>query len=258
MGKREEECKCKDGLRCRPSGEWARTKLEFLDRYTPIALAVTHTKRRRWFLDLFAGPGRNIVRETGAEFPGSPIRSLGYVSRTKEQASFTDAVFVNAAEKDHEALLARVERVCALGESRIPRSHIDLRNADANVELVRVLRDIPVYDYVFAFVDITGIEHLPFETLRLFKKYRHASVDLYMLFPVEMTLGRKLSFDSAMTERYAESLTAFFDGDEWRAHWKERRTPAESERMKAALTKLYVEKLQTVWKHARVQHTISI
>ena len=86
-------CICRDGLRGRSSGEWARTKLQFLDDYIPPALAITHSFPRRWFLDLFAGPGRNVDRNGGSEFEGSAIRALSLSGNDRAQTPFTDAVF---------------------------------------------------------------------------------------------------------------------------------------------------------------------
>jgi three-Cys-motif partner protein len=252
-----EDCQCRDGLRCRCSGEWARTKLQFLDDYVPIALFITQAMRRRWFVDLFAGPGRNMDRErNNSEFEGSPIRALRYYAQGQPLISFTDAIFVNQDPRDHAALNVRVQREIDQGTSLIPRNRIDILNEDSNQIIAEIMSQVPTKDYVFAFVDITGASHLPFQTIRELRRLGHESVDLYLLFPLEMTLIRKLAYEDEMTERYAADLTAFFDGEEWRAIRERRISSANANQLKRDVTELYLQKLREVWPYADVQHTI--
>lgn len=247
---------CSDGLRGRASGEWARTKLKFLDDYLPPALAVTHKFRRRWYLDFFAGPGRNIDRDRNhAEFDGSPMRALKYHMPRRVDVALTDAFFVNKDVEDHSALEDRVDRACAAGESMIPRPRIRIRNDDTNAVFPDIMSQVPPKDYVFAFADITGIAHWPFASVQELRR-NHSSVDFYMLFPLEMTLIRKLSYREEMTARYADDLTSFFGGEDWRVHHRQRQTPADTDQLKRDITELYLQKLRTLWSYAEVQHTI--
>src|SRR2546425_10882784 len=95
----------KDGLLARDSGPWGLTKLSFLDHYCPAAIQATARKLQRYYVDLFAGPGVNVVRGTrDAEYDGSPLRVLRYVGRQRNDLTFTHAVFINAMERDHQAL----------------------------------------------------------------------------------------------------------------------------------------------------------
>jgi three-Cys-motif partner protein len=249
---------CRDGLRGRASGEWARTKLKFLDDYLPPAIAVTHKFRRRWYLDLFAGPGCNIDRDRNyAEFDGSPLRALTYYMPRRPEIALTDAVLVNKDAEDHRALEVRVDRVCTAGESRIVRNRIRIRNDDTNLILPEIMSQIPARDYVFAFADITGIAHWPFASVEELRR-NHSSIDFYMLFPLEMTLIRKLSYREEMTARYENDLTSFFGGQDWTVHHRQRQTPADTDQLKRDITELYLQKLRTLWSYAEVQHTISM
>src|SRR5689334_2765107 len=89
-----------DGLRARKAGEWAHEKLSFLDEFIPAALQATGVAREvgkrpkveRWYIDLFAGPGRNVVEETGEEFAGSAIRALSMSAIKDPSVHFTHAV----------------------------------------------------------------------------------------------------------------------------------------------------------------------
>jgi len=67
-----------DGLPMRESGEWVAEKLDYLERYINIFETSMHQKqwRARHYIDLFAGPGKCVVPETGSIYLGSPLLSL--------------------------------------------------------------------------------------------------------------------------------------------------------------------------------------
>ena len=69
-----------DHLPARPTGQWVQGKNYYLCRYLDI---MTHGVVKKWeaklaYVDLFAGPGRSIIRDTGEEVEGSPVVSLKY------------------------------------------------------------------------------------------------------------------------------------------------------------------------------------
>src|SRR5437762_3348599 len=103
----------RDGVLARDSGPWGLTKLSFLDHYCPAAIQATERKLQRYYIDLFAGPGVNLVRRTAAtEYAGSPLRVLRYVGLQRTDLSFTHAVFINAMPRDHQAFVCVQEGPC--------------------------------------------------------------------------------------------------------------------------------------------------
>lgn len=66
-----------DGLPVRPGGAWTMEKLAYVEQ---SAAAFTRAMKGKWgrlvYIDLLAGPGRGVRRDTGEEFDGSPIRAL--------------------------------------------------------------------------------------------------------------------------------------------------------------------------------------
>lgn len=74
-----------DGLPARVSGPWTREKLTYVEKYASAFMRAMAPKRKsgKWaelvYIDLLAGPGRGIDRDTGAEFDGSPLRALKVV-----------------------------------------------------------------------------------------------------------------------------------------------------------------------------------
>ncbi|MGB6685872.1 MAG: hypothetical protein WBH24_19635, partial [Candidatus Acidiferrum sp.] len=69
-----------DGLPARSTGLWVFDKKHYFERYLAI---FTRGIGRKWsgklsYADLFCGPGRSIVRNSGEEVNGSPLLSLDY------------------------------------------------------------------------------------------------------------------------------------------------------------------------------------
>ena len=74
-----------DGLPARISGQWAREKLKYLDKYIHLFnVGMKNRWRNRLFLDLLAGGGKCVDEDTGEEFDGSP-RSV--IRRSDRQTS---------------------------------------------------------------------------------------------------------------------------------------------------------------------------
>lgn len=249
-----------DGLPARRNGRYAEDKLAFLDRFLPPALNATKTKHRRWYLDLFAGPGMCVdTQDSTHEYLGSPLRALPATAPTDATVHFTNAVFVNLYERDWAALQQRVEHACSQGRSRVRLTGIQNIRGDSNKLLPGIMREIPVLDYVFVFADIEGVRQLPWQTLAELKCHGHVSVDLYLLFPLEMAIKRLISYSAEHTAKYATRLSAFFGDDGWKALANERITDTQSPRLWKSLEKMYIEKLHGLgWRHVGVQRDIVI
>lgn len=238
----------RDGLRARQNGAYAREKLRFLDEFGPPALEIAGSKLDRVYLDLFAGPGLSID-EAGQEFDGSPLRALALTSKGAGHV-FTRAYLVNLNAEDHNALERRVALRYDVGAARIPRPWVHPINKDANRALPAILDAVHPRAYVFAFADIEGISELPFTTLQHLS-HRHTSVDLYVLFPLSMTVNRLIAVSNgAHTARYAPTLTAYFGTTGWEALANARITDEQSPQLRAGLEDLYLRQLRTLWRYA--------
>jgi three-Cys-motif partner protein len=241
----------KDGLVARDSGTWGLTKLSFLDHYCPAAIQATERKVQRYYVDLFAGPGINVVRGTPAgEYEGSPLRILRYTAQQREDLSFTDAVFINAMPRDHQALKTRVDRLVGLGQSRLVRESIELIRDDANRAISGILRRIPKRAYVLVFADMEAPKQWPWDSMKALKAQGHESVDLYTLFPLDMAIVRLRAYRKDHADRYAEALSRFFGTDAWRGLAGRRLTKSQAPQLRRDLVKLYLDQLHTLWKHA--------
>ena len=93
-----------DGLPMRESGSWAAEKLDYLRRYIEVFETSMRTKwKKRYYIDLFAGPGKCRCRETNKILLGSPLIAM----TTKHP--FTNYVFADMRKENLDALSKRIE-----------------------------------------------------------------------------------------------------------------------------------------------------
>lgn len=238
-----------DGVPARDAGLWAKEKLDFLDEFGPPALAATKKKRDRIFLDLFAGPGLNVVPETGEEFPGSPMRVATLTAPRDPRTHFTRGIFCNLDEDCHTALRQRLGALQADGRCVVPK--MDCQLCDSNAAVEALLDTIDPAAYIFAFADIEGVQQLPWSTIQELRR-RHRSVDLYVLVPVEMSFNRLTGMDPEHRARHADALTRYFGHDRWKPITDEWRTDAQGLRIRRELLDLYCDSLRAHWSHVEV------
>jgi len=253
MMARTAEGRAKDGLLARNNGPWARDKLSFLDEFIPPALKATERKKDRIYIDLFAGPGKNVDESTGQEFDGSALRALTLASPGSRKTTFDRAELVNLYKADHLALTARVDHLAAQGLLQTSRKRVELLNGDANLLIHRLMKSIDTRAYVFVIADIEAPKQLKWDTVRALKQHGHGSVDAFILFPLDMALNRMLSYQTQAREQSAEVLTSFFGSEEWRDLAEERITDAQSPSLRRAVLGLYKSRLQGLgWKHVLI------
>lgn len=238
-----------DGLPARRNGVWAKEKLSFIEEFGPPALKATERISQRYFVDLFAGPGKNIDPESREEFEGGALRALRMTAVNEARLYFTHAKLVNLDADHHAALRTRVARIHEKNELRTPLSHIEDLLADANQVVHRIMRSIHQRAYVFVFADTTAPRLLPWATIKALKQYEHRSVDLLMLFPLDMGLNRILPYAGDPPEPI---LDAFFGCDDWRRIYAERVTSAQSAMMRKRLLELYMNRMRDLgWRFVR-------
>jgi three-Cys-motif partner protein len=237
-----------DGLRARKSGPWAREKLSFLDQFVPPALQATgctpRPKLQRWYVDLFAGPGRNVDRRSGEEFPGSTIRVLPMSAQRDLTVHFTHAAIVNKDEDDQAALVERIRRLRNNGLVPIPEQNMEIITHDANRVIDRILQRIDPRAYAFVFVDITAPKQWPWSSVRKLKARGHESIDLYLLFPLGMALRRVLSYNEQTVKESTPVLDAFFGTPDWRTLLNLRKSNALAKELGPATLRFYMERLK--------------
>ena len=166
--KRNSEC-CDpddDGLVVQCVGEWEQDKHDPLRDY----IYASHRARRKFgggaFIDLFAGPGRCRVRETGEVHDGSPLIALKHA-----ECPFTQVIMVEQDIENADVLRART--------ARWPDRAVVIQG-DCNAEADTIIRSLPRGLHL-AFVDPYKVKQLRFDTLA--KLARAESIDILVNVP---------------------------------------------------------------------------
>ena len=190
-----------DGLPVRETGRWVYDKNYYIERYFDI---FSRGVGKKWkgklaYVDLFAGVGRNFVRENKDEVDGSPLLALKH--------GFAKYVFV---DKPH---IMKVLEKRISGHPK--RSMITTLAGDCNDVISDVLAVVPSNHLTLAFIDPTGI-HIKFEAIRRLVVDR--KVDLLMTIQfgmaIRMNLRQYLKADRA-------ALDSFMGTKNWRDDYRE-------------------------------------
>ncbi|RME47877.1 MAG: three-Cys-motif partner protein TcmP [Caldilineae bacterium] len=157
-----------DGLPTRRFGRWVTEKLYYLQNYIEVFETSMRNQpwRRRIYVDLFAGSGKCVVKESGEFCLGSPLLAL----TTKHP--FTDYFFVDSNPQNIDTLRKR----CSATDSS---ANIHYIVGDGNVEVKNIVAQIHRIDQEFipnqwsslnlAFLDPDGLE-LEWETIATLAK----------------------------------------------------------------------------------------
>jgi len=192
--------RARDGLHARQVGIWSAEKLTVVGRYMGI---FSNGMKGKWegltHVELFPGPGRCVVEETGAEIPGSPLLALG----TKK--AFDRIVCVEADPVAYEALQRRV--------AAHPRGDtVRLILGNCNEVIDEVLAEVPPRHLALAFIDPEGVKGFEFATV---ERLTERNTDFIVLFPQNMAINRNR--DKWLAASHETPLDKLL-GPNWRQH----------------------------------------
>ena len=185
-----------DGLPARLTGPWVLHKKHYFERYLDI---FTRGVRGKWqgklsYVDLFAGPGRSIIRDSGQELEGSPFLSLRY--------AFSRYVFVDVPD----VALTLKDRLNQHPQS----SKVSVIEGDCNSVVDKVLATMPTDYLTLIFIDPTGLQ-IKFRTIQ--KLVHNRSVDLLMT--LQFGMGIKMNLPQYL-QTEGKALSDFLGNSEWR------------------------------------------
>lgn len=186
-----------DGLPARPSGPWIETKHKLLTYFAHLfATGMKNSWKSRVYLELFSGPGKCFIRDTGREDLGSPLKVIDH--------EFTRFIFTEMSAPAAESLAQRLE---PFGNS----AQTEIWCGDC-AEAIQHIR-IPDRSLTFAFIDPTGIGHVPFSLIETLQ--RKTRCDL--LLNIQHGMGIKMNVHHYKPEASEESaLTQFLGHDGWK------------------------------------------
>jgi len=188
-----------DGELLRCVGKWTRDKHFYLESYINI---FTHGMRKKWrnlnYIELFAGPGRCVIRLEDQLIDGSPLVAL------KSKVPFTGYYFVEMEATSKKALEAR-----CLAMSRSADCHF--YSGDCNSLVYDLKNDLPGESLDLAFIDPTGV-HISFSTLEHLSEGR--KTDLVITFPLDMDIKRNIKQDAKLDSD--TRIDRFMGARDWR------------------------------------------
>jgi len=189
-----------DGLPVQCVGPWVEDKYFFLEKYLNASCEARRKfsdKNNAVFIDLFAGPGKCIIKNEKREIDSGGIRAF-----KRDEAPFNESFYFDISSVNKTALEKRINS----------KSNCNIRCGDSNTlinELVITLSQMP-YRYHFAFIDPFRPGDLKFETLRNLAKLNRMDILLHFsIGAIKRNLGSWLRSKSTI-------LDDFLGTDKWR------------------------------------------
>lgn len=184
-----------DGWPARETGLWVHDKKYYVERYLEI---FTCGVGRKWdglaYVDLFAGPGQNLIRDNNESLDGSPFWAL--------KRDFNRYVFVDVPAV-LTTLKARLAAHRKLGQ-------IKFIEGDCNAVIEQVRQAIPANYLTLVFIDPTGLQ-IHFRTLTQLVQRRN--IDLLMT--LQFGMGVRMNLPQYLRTE-GEALTLFLGNADWR------------------------------------------
>lgn len=191
-----------DGLPIRESGSWIDEKHKKLVYFANIfAKSMKPTAYKsgwshRVYLELFSGPGKCLVRETGKEEDGSPLKVI--------DQEFTRFIFIDMNTAAARALEQRLA-------SHPNANKVEIWNGDC-AEAVQELV-IESGALTFAFIDPTGIAQVPFQLIQTLRLKTRCD----LLINVQHAMGIKMNMHQYTPDSDSDcALTLFLGNDAWK------------------------------------------
>jgi three-Cys-motif partner protein len=179
-------------------GFWAKEKLYYLERYMEVFNASMKDKwPKRAYIELFAGPGFGIVRNSGQIIKGSPLLAI------EQAVPFGHYVFVDINTDALSALEKRAKRLKAGADIRfMPR--------DCNTTTDEIRTSIDNSYLILTFVDPTSMQ-AKFSTIQ--NLTQGLRMDLIINFPLQ-AINRSYTY---ALQGYDQKYDDFFGTNEWRS-----------------------------------------
>lgn len=219
-----------DGLPAPEVGIWGLEKYRLVKIYASIfARSMKNKWQHRIYLDLFAGSGRSMLRDTGQMVESSPLISLGVPD------PFTHHIFCEQDEALMAALEQRVRRDYPAAPATFIQGNVNVRHEEIVAALAGVRGGSRALTFCFA--DPFGFKNLDFDTIQSLCR---AYMDFLVLIPVGMEGQRFIDLYRRMP-RGSAPLDSFMGTDTWREAYAAKR-PAQS--VDILLTEFYADRMK--------------
>lgn len=188
-----------DNLPAEEVGAWAKEKQDHLCRYIDISRGVRAKYLQpqgpggACYIDLFCGPGRSFVKETGEWIDGSPVAAW---KKSRDGGAPFSKVII--ADLDKERLDAATARLEGLG------APVLAIHGPASETAFRALQGSAVYGLNFAFLDPFSIGALDFGIFKTLSKLKRIDILAHVSkMDLQRNLGINVSAENSQFDRFA-------------------------------------------------------
>ncbi|WP_167481879.1 three-Cys-motif partner protein TcmP [Thermus caldilimi] len=176
---------------------WTLDKLRFLEKYLPAFIKATQRAKHRYYIDGFAGPGKNLVGQK--TYLGSPLIAL---EACQTPPGFDKLFLVEKSKENFRCLQEEVNKYPAE-----VREKTILINDDFNEVVDNILREIPIRAPTMFLLDPHGLE-LSWDTIE--KIAQREKADIFILISAS-GVNRNIKNASAHN-----TITRFFGNEGWK------------------------------------------
>jgi three-Cys-motif partner protein len=185
-----------DGLPISEVGEWTLEKHDRLRRYADISRGVRAQfigRAGATYIDLFCGPGRSLIRETGQLIDGSPI-----VAATKALEGGAPFTKVLIADIEQSNVDAASKRLVANGVAA------QTFTGPADKTVSQIVLPLDPYGLHFAFLDPFNLGDLPFNVIEELAKLNRMDVLIHVSAQdFQRNLRRNIDQEGGALDRFA-------------------------------------------------------
>lgn len=180
-----------DGLPAEEVGSWAKEKHDYLCRYIDISRStrakyIGDRKGGATFIDIFCGPGRCRVRETGEWIDGGVVAAW---KKSREGSSPFTQIYIG--DLDVQRRQAAAKRLSQLGAPVIEIDGAAVQSVQA------IVARLNPYGLHFAFLDPFNLEALDFEIINSLSKLKRIDMLVHVN---QMDLQRNLVSNATSEE----------------------------------------------------------
>jgi three-Cys-motif partner protein len=170
-----------DGLNLRCVGEWSKGKINhFRDYAQMFSTGMKNLWRNRFYIDLFAGPGRCIIQNSLEEIDGSPLHALNVPDK------FSGYFFV---DKNPDCVDSLKKRTKSLEET------IKIFERDCNAVIDKIVEGIPTDSLSLIIIDPASLQ-FKFNSFEKLSKLRGDLIVNYPVGPVSRAVSSVISSKS--------------------------------------------------------------
>ena len=194
-----------DGFRIAKVGGWAEEKHLRLRKYVDISRAA----RRKWgkeygketgYIDLYCGPGRAIIKETGEVIDGSAV--VAAMEAAEKNVPFNGVYVADLDQQNVDACVARLTAKGCTGVHAIVGAAVDTSR--------QVVQQIDRSSLHIALLDPFNIASLPFEVIRTLGQVKHLDMIIHVS-TMDLQRNLRAMIDNGILDAFAPGWAKVVD-----------------------------------------------